>query len=347
MFFSNVFSIGDGSAFGRGTRGYSNILHCLDGGIRNEYDTAPAYDAFIEYFLTVNPAYLDKFYEYVKEYIRKSLLQKITGNLERLRVFPKQEFKAHDVNKYSYSMLGLTNIQFEYHVHVLETYPSQETLEKAVGYWEEKCAKETWYTIDAVRLAQLEWEISIIPEEYTPMGTSKRNEYALWKPVPGQEEQFYQILLHPEKTFPHPRVAIPHPQRPYADIRNEIANDIANLPKFTARVKIALDDTQNVEHMIKTLAPGQVIARSLPQRMATIQAQNRKPDQFGRVYCRSRKEVEAEITNRQSSWDGSSPARPQQQARHARQVPVQGKCQNCGASNSPGSQFCNQCGTKL
>src|SRR6266699_2289952 len=231
------------------------------------------------------------------------------------------------------------------------------------------------------------------------MGTSKRNEYALWKPVPGQEEQFYhpadlaeevdrifteeteifeervadlkdvmqaladepiyagsgirqprkrqQILLHPEKTFPHPRVAIPHPQRPYADIRNEIANDIANLPKFTARVKIALDDTQNVEHMIKTLAPGQVIARSLPQRMATIQAQNRKPDQFGRVYCRSRKEVEAEITNRQSSWDGSSPARPQQQARHARQVPVQGKCQNCGASNSPGSQFCNQCGTKL
>jgi len=154
-------------------------------------------------------------------------------------------------------------------------------------------------------------------------------------PISTRESGKYEVNMRPGNV------------RPYADVRNQIANDIANLPKFTARVKIALDDTRNVEHSIKTLAPGQVIARSLPQRIATIQAQNRKPDQFGRVYCRSRKEVEAEITNRQSSWDGSSPARPQQQARHARQVPVQGKCPNCGASNSPGSQFCNKCGTKL
>ena len=157
-------------------------------------------------------------------------------------------------------------------------------------------------------------------------------------------------LTHPRETITHPRKTIMHPQRPYQDVKNDIANQLSGLPPFTARVKIAVNNGA-IEHTIKTLAPGQGIGKALQQRIADIQARNRNPSYGG--YCQPRKAVETEITKRQTSCSGFPPAHPQpqqpipQQPRHARQVPVQGKCQNCGASNLPGSKFCNQCGTML
>ncbi len=158
-----------------------------------------------------------------------------------------------------------------------------------------------------------------------------------------QPRKRQQILLHPEKTFPHPRKAITHPQRPYADIRNEIANQLSSLPNFTARARIIVEG-QTVEHTIKTLEPEKgLYGKALQERIARIQAQNKKDG-----YIRARVDVEEEITQRQQQCIGSSTAQRQpQQPRHARQVPVQGKCPNCGASNTLGARFCNQCGTNL
>ncbi len=162
-----------------------------------------------------------------------------------------------------------------------------------------------------------------------------------------QPRKRQHLLLHPEKTFPHPRVAITHPQRTYQDVKNEIASQLSNLPNFTAHTRITVEG-QTVEHTITTFEPGQGIGKALQQRIADIQARNRDPRYGG--YCRTRNEVEAEIIQRQFACIGAAPAQPQipQSPRHARQVPVQGKCPKCGFSNNPpGSMFCNQCGTKL
>jgi hypothetical protein len=160
-----------------------------------------------------------------------------------------------------------------------------------------------------------------------------------------QPRKRQQILLHPEKTFPHPRKAITHPQRPYADIQNEIANQLSSLPNFTARTRIIVEG-QTVEHTIKTLEPEKgLYGKALQERIVRIQTLNRRDG-----YTRARTDVEAEITLRQTSCSGFLVAQPQPQQplpRHARQVPVQGKCKNCGAANSLGAKFCNQCGTKL
>jgi hypothetical protein len=125
--------------------------------------------------------------------------------------------------------------------------------------------------------------------------------------------------------------------RTYADMQNEIASTLANLPRFTARVKIA-SDTQTIEHTVKTLPPEHGIGRTaLEQWKASIKAQNVQNDCY-----RSRKEVEEEITNRQQHASGAAPTQ------HARQVPVKGNCPQCGFSNNrPGANFCMQCGTKL
>jgi hypothetical protein len=154
-------------------------------------------------------------------------------------------------------------------------------------------------------------------------------------------------LTHPRETITHPRVAIIHPQRTYQDVKNDIANQLSSMPDFTARTRITIEG-QTVEHTIKTLEPEKgLFGKPLQERIADIQSRNKDPQYGG--YCRPRKDVEAEITNRQSSSSGGSasaqPQKPQQQqARHARQVPT---CPNCGKNNSPGAKFCNQCGTKL
>jgi len=168
--------------------------------------------------------------------------------------------------------------------------------------------------------------------------------------------------------------------RPYQDVKNDIANQLSGLPQFTALVKIGTNAPQNPgkiclscgkqsssgalycggcsvklpapnEYTITTLAPGQGVGKAaLQQRIASIQARNRQDG-----YTKARQIVEAEIIQRQTQCSGSPPAQPQQPQqpspqqprRVARQVPVQGNCSNCGASNSAGSKFCNQCGTRL
>jgi len=182
---------------------------------------------------------------------------------------------------------------------------------------------------------------------------------------------------HPPQTITHPRKTIMHPQRPYQDVKNDIANQLSGLPNFTARVRLDETFPQNPgkiclsckllnnpgtkhctgcgkelptpnEYTIETIKPtGYLGAQQLQQRIQGIQARNRQ-----KLYCRSKKDIEAEITKRQTSYSGgSAPAQPQippqQPPRHARQVPLQKHCSNCGASNAPGSKFCNQCGTKI
>jgi hypothetical protein len=175
----------------------------------------------------------------------------------------------------------------------------------------------------------------------------------------------------------------PGPVRPFQDVKNDIANQLSGLPQFTARVKIGENAPQNPgkkclscgqqsnsgakfcqgcgtqlpasnEYTIITLKPAGGIGKAaFDQRIAYIQARNRDPRYGG--YCRPRKEVEAEIINRQTVCSGgAAPAQPQRPAqqphpqRFARQVLVQGKCPHCGFSNNPqGAKFCNQCGTKL
>jgi hypothetical protein len=83
--------------------------------------------------------------------------------------------------------------------------------------------------------------------------------------------------------------------RTYADVQNEIATRLANLPKFTARVKITVDG-KPVEHTVKTLSPERGLrAIALQDRKDRIRANNRTDG-----YTRKRDEVEEEIRNRQN-----------------------------------------------
>jgi len=83
--------------------------------------------------------------------------------------------------------------------------------------------------------------------------------------------------------------------RTYADVQNEIATRLANLPKFTARVKITVDG-KPVEHTVKTLSPERGLGgRALQDRKDRIRANNRTDG-----YTRTRDEVEEEIRNRQN-----------------------------------------------
>jgi hypothetical protein len=126
------------------------------------------------------------------------------------------------------------------------------------------------------------------------------------------------------------------------EAERRIANQIKLLPKFNARVRIA-----SGEYTITTEKPsGYSNEQELHRRIQAIQEQNTKDG-----YIHLRADVEAELMQRRQSLlsSSSSVQKPQQQSSHrvARQVPVKGKCQNCGASNLPGAKFCNQCGEQL
>jgi zinc-ribbon domain len=189
-----------------------------------------------------------------------------------------------------------------------------------------------------------------------------------------------KTITHPRQIITHPRVAITHPQPTRAEMEKRNENQLLQLDLYQAWVKMIKNDPQNPgkkclkcgvrnvngarfcvscdtklpapnEYIITTIEPEQgLYGKALQERIARIQVQNRKPDQFGHVYCRSRQEVEAEITQRQIGCSGgAAPAQLQQppQPRHARQVPVPGHCPNCNATIPRGARFCNQCGARL
>src|SRR6266849_1632492 len=103
----------------------------------------------------------------------------------------------------------------------------------------------------------------------------------------------------PHLTYlPHPRKTITHPQRSYADMLNEVASQLVNLPLYTARVKITVD-RQIVEHTIKTLDPKQqpekpLFGQALQERLASIKERNIQDR-----YLRKQATVDAEIRQRQ------------------------------------------------
>ena len=84
----------------------------------------------------------------------------------------------------------------------------------------------------------------------------------------------------------------------YADVLNEVASQLANLPAFTARAKIATEG-KPIEHTIRTLEPerGTRLDSIARARLSDIQAHNRDDG-----YTRLRQEVEAEIRQRQEQW---------------------------------------------
>lgn len=125
--------------------------------------------------------------------------------------------------------------------------------------------------------------------------------------------------------------------RTYADVQNEIATRLANLPKFTAKVKIIDAQDKPVEHTVKTLAPEKGIGKAaLQDRIVRIRAQN-----ITGGYVRERTVVEQEIQARQS-----------QNAHSQSQPPISRRgqilvCSKCGTSYRQGARFCGKCGEKI
>jgi hypothetical protein len=86
--------------------------------------------------------------------------------------------------------------------------------------------------------------------------------------------------------------------RTYADMQNEVAANLVNLPLYTAKVKITADG-QIAEHTIKTLDPKQqpdkpLYGQALQDRLERMKKQNIQDG-----YLRERAKVEAEIRSRQ------------------------------------------------
>jgi hypothetical protein len=105
----------------------------------------------------------------------------------------------------------------------------------------------------------------------------------------------------------HPRQTISHPQRSYADMLNEVASQLTNLPDYTARVKIVTEG-RLVEHTIRTLKPEDGLqGKALQERIARIKEQNIQDG-----YLRERTAVEEEIRQRQAQCS-HMPAQPGKQ----------------------------------
>lgn len=106
-------------------------------------------------------------------------------------------------------------------------------------------------------------------------------------------------LTHESEKITHPRVAIMHPQRTYADMHNEVASQLTNLGNFVARVRYKNADERLVECIIKTLDPKKqpdkpLFGQALQARLDSIKEQNMQNG-----YLRKRTDVEEEIRQRQ------------------------------------------------
>jgi hypothetical protein len=125
-------------------------------------------------------------------------------------------------------------------------------------------------------------------------------------------------ITHESEKITIPRKTILHPQRTYADVLNEMANQLVGLPDYTARVRIKDEE----EHLIQTVKPTSgVYGKGLQRRIADIQARNRKEG-----FTRSRQEVENEIRLRQSvqpEKTGQEPQQPLVLPKRERRIPLQ------------------------
>ena len=116
-------------------------------------------------------------------------------------------------------------------------------------------------------------------------------------------------LTHESEKLTIPRKTIMHPQRTYADVHNEVASQLTNLPVFTARVKIATNNGIE-EHTIRTLDPKQdhdrpLFGQALQDRIDSIKKQNIQDG-----YVRERAAVEEEIRTRQGQCSQPPEAEP-------------------------------------
>src|SRR5262249_24306752 len=79
---------------------------------------------------------------------------------------------------------------------------------------------------------------------------------------------------------------------------SEVARQMKKLPLYTSRVMVT---TQNdlEEHTIRTLKPEEgLYGAALKERIARIQEHNMTPNGRGISYCRSRQEIEEEMSER-------------------------------------------------
>ena len=271
-----------------------------------------------------------KYNELVKAYLAQTEGVKTTPSYNPERDAVNTEINRWVINKRGYG---------EWSDAIMRQYHAYKALEKLKGEIGQEVKKEE---------TSIQEELSLISQ---------------LQALKGDYEKFASEIKHQLRAVLHELAVLPIEEesgsweeqplvpRTYADVQNEIANSLVGLPNYTARVKIATTNG-TVEHSIKTFEPEKgLYGKTLQERIVARQARN-----LQQGYLRDRTIVEAEIIQRQTACSGgSSPAQPQrppqqpspQLPRHARQVTVQGNCPNCGKTNSPGSQFCNQCGTKL
>lgn len=95
--------------------------------------------------------------------------------------------------------------------------------------------------------------------------------------------------------------AVPERQLTYAEMANKIANELTNLPKFTAQVRIATE-AGLVEHTVKTLDPNQQPERALFGQALQARRDRIRDRNIQNGYLRERTGVEAEIRKRQGRW---------------------------------------------
>lgn len=125
-----------------------------------------------------------------------------------------------------------------------------------------------------------------------------------------RREPRISYLTHESEKMTIPRKTIMHPKRTYADVHNEVASQLTNLPIYTAKVKIT-SDAGIKEHMIRTLDPKQeengkaLFGQALQDRLTRIKAQNMQDR-----YVRAQSEVEAEIRQRQEQCSEPPEAEP-------------------------------------
>ncbi len=97
-------------------------------------------------------------------------------------------------------------------------------------------------------------------------------------------------LPDPQITLQHARRAIPHPQREYSVVADELINGLSSLPNFMACVK-----TRSGEYLVQTTPPpAGVSEQAFRARVRRIQEHN-----LADGYVRKREDVEQELVHRE------------------------------------------------